>query len=495
MDVVSYIMVYVGSALMAFNIYLYVRFERKVRSYANWSRESKVLYIPIVLLVFFLAGYLAVGIFGKPDIIISSILFGGSIFVALMLWLVRSAVEKIKESEKLEAKLLAAEEASRAKTFFLSNMSHDIRTPLNAIIGYTALAKKEETPREKKCEYVGKVEKASRQLLDIVNDILEMGRIESGKIELDPKPTDITECVFETGDLLKMQLAENNVAFSVDCDVKDKTVLCDRVLFNRVLMNLLGNAGKFTPENGSISVFLKELSCKDGVGDYEVRVKDTGIGMDPDFVKHIFTPFEREKDSTVSKTQGTGLGMAITKNIIELMAGDIKVETEKGKGTEFIISVSFPIVSDDEAGDAESVEEIRFDGRHALLVDDNAVNTEIAVLLLTQAGFAVDTAENGKEAVDKASAGGFDVVLMDVQMPVMNGYDAARTIRALKDPAASSVPIIAMTANAFRDDVETAFAAGMNAHISKPIDVSEMMRTIKRILDEKKTTEEENGRQ
>ena len=482
-----YFMVFAGSALMAYNIFLYVRFARRVSKRGNWDKERRVLNLPILLLILFLAGYLIVGIFGKPDIVISAILFGGSIFVFVMMWLIQRTVSRVQENEHLEAQLSAAEEASRAKTFFLSNMTHDLRTPLNAIIGYTTLAKKEESP-EKQLEYVNKIDTASRQLLAIVNDVLEMSRIESGKIELEQRRTDIEECVREAGEIIKTQLNEKNITFTQSSDVEDKWVLCDKNLLTRVLMNLLSNAGKFTGENGAVELGLKQLSKDGGSGDYEIRVKDDGIGMDQGFVEHMFSPFERERVSTVSKIQGTGLGMSITKNILDMMGGRIEVVTEKGKGTEFIINVSFPIEKPEETK-AESETAIRFDGLRALLVEDNAVNMEIANLLLTQAGFEIDMAENGRIAVDKVAAsedGYYDIILMDIQMPVMDGCSAARAIRSLPDPALSGIPIVAVTANAFREDIAVAEAAGMNGHIAKPLNVEEMLSTLKSVIDRKK---------
>lgn len=491
MDFLIYSMIIAGSALMAVNIFLYVRFARNIRKSENLEKERRILRIPIVLLVMFLAGYIAVGIgvLGEPNIIMSAILFGGSVFVFVMVLLMRRIVNRVQESEHLEAELSAAEEASRAKTFFLSNMTHDIRTPLNAIIGYTTLAKKDRDNADNQMEYIEKIETASNQLLAIVNNVLEMSRIESGKVELEPKVVNIEECISECDDLMKEQLAEKNISFTTSCKVSDKWVLCDKNLLSRVLMNLLSNAGKFTAENGTIALSLEQLSKRDGVGDYEFRVKDNGIGMDPAFVEHLFSPFERERTSTVSKIQGTGLGMAITKGILDMMGGTIDVVTEKGKGTEFIINVSFPIEKHEEQKSENCAENVRFDGLRALLVEDNAINMEIAKLLLTQAGFELDTAENGQIAVDKVAAsesGYYDLILMDVQMPVMDGYSATRAIRALPDPALSGIPIIAMTANAFQEDVKTAKEAGMNAHIAKPLNVSDMLCTINTVIDGRK---------
>ena len=495
-NLLIYLMIYSGSALMACNIYRYMLFSRHIRQRGDWTREHRLFRIPVVLLILFLAGYLSIGLFGEPDLIIAGILFGGSIFVFLMLVLIQRVTDRIQEHEHLKAELEAAEQASRAKTFFLSNMSHDIRTPLNAIIGYANLASREGVSYEEQTQYVRKITGASRQLLDLVNDVLEMSRIESGRMQLNPIPVNLETCFEEAGDLVKNQLEEKHIHFTISKNTSHKWVLCDQVLLNRVLMNLLCNAGKFTPEAGRVSLILKEFDANEENGDYEIRVEDTGIGMSQDFVKHIFSPFEREKTSTISKTQGTGLGMAITKNIIDLMGGTIEVETEKGHGTTFIIHLTFPLeeARDENTGNGSSGSssgdylDYHFEGTRILLVEDNPINTEIASMILNHSGFDVETAENGQEAVDKVSssqAGYYDLVLMDIQMPVMDGYTATQKIRALEDPLLASIPILAMTANAFKDDMDAAAQAGMQGHIAKPLDTEKMMETISSVLDKK----------
>ena len=478
---IANLMLLIGCVLMAYSIFRYVRFSKHVREHGNWEREERLFRIPIILLVLFLAGYITLAAFGRTDIVVSSILLGGSVFVLVMLVLIQRTVDRIQENGQLEAKVAAAEEANRAKTFFLSNMSHDIRTPLNAIIGYTTLAQGSETTARQQAEDVGKIEKASHQLLDIVNDVLEMSRIETGKLELDPVRMDLEACIQEASDLVRTQLEMKHIHFTVSCDIEHRWVLCDRNLMNRALMNLLCNAGKFTGEKGEVSLILRELPGAEETGEYEIRVKDNGIGMSPEFVQHLFSPFEREKTSTVSKTQGTGLGMAITKSIIDMMGGTIDVRTEKGKGSEFIINLQLPIVEPVEEP-VGAPRDITFDGLRALLVEDNPVNLEIAQMLLTQSGFTIDTAENGQDAVDRVAAcepGYYDVILMDIQMPVMDGYAAAQAIRALPDQRRAGVPILAMTANAFQEDIHRAEEAGMNGHIAKPLDIPSMMATLR----------------
>jgi len=480
-----YFMVFGGSALMAYNIYRYVRFSRSIRAHGDWAQERRFFNIPIILLVLFLIGYLMVGLFGHPDAVMAGILFGGSIFVFVMLLLMQRATDRIQEQERLEAELLAAEEANKAKTFFLSNMSHDIRTPLNAIIGYTTLAERDGYSPEETSVYIKKIERAGHQLLDIVNDVLEMSRIESGKLELEPVPMNLRGCVEESGDLIRTQLEEKGIQFSVSCEIPHPWVLCDRNQLSRAIMNLLSNAAKFTDAGGSIDLTIRELPNDGETGNYEIRVKDTGIGMSEEFVENLFSPFERERTSTVSKIQGTGLGMAITKNIMDMMGGDILVDTKQNQGTEFTLLFSVPIIEEEEAAVPESSGEERFDGFRALLVEDNASNLEIARAILEQAGFMVETAVNGKQAVDMVAAseaGYFDIILMDVQMPVINGFEATEAIRSLENDALSTIPIVAVTANAFQDDMKAAEATGMNRHLSKPYDVPKMLSTLADLL-------------
>jgi CheY-like chemotaxis protein/anti-sigma regulatory factor (Ser/Thr protein kinase) len=290
------------------------------------------------------------------------------------------------------------------------------------------------------------------------------------------------------------QMSEKKIDFKVSYDgIKNPVVVCDENRLNRVILNLLSNAYKFTPEGGSVSVSMKQCDCpRIGHGGYELRVRDTGIGMKEEFAKHVFDAFERERTSTVSGIQGTGLGMAITKNLVELMGGTIEVETEAGKGTEFIIRLSLPYKDEQEtvamrrseqSGEEEA--EADFSSVQVLLVEDIRVNREIASAILRKMGFVLDTAENGKMAVEKVAnsqPGFYKLILMDIQMPEMDGYEATRRIRSLEDPELSKIPIIAMTANAFSEDVQKAEKAGMNGHISKPLDVAQMKKTLTRVL-------------
>lgn len=532
-----------------------------------------------------------------------------------------------KMNQALSEAVRAAENANRAKSTFLSNMSHDIRTPMNAIIGFATLAASSIEDRKKVRDYLGKILSSSNHLLSLINDILDMSRIESGKIQLEETEVSLSDVLHDLKTIISGQIHAKQLELYMDAmDVTNEDVYCDKTRLNQVLLNLLSNAVKFTPAGGTVSVRLKQFpGIAKGSELYEIRVKDNGIGMSPEFVQKIFSPFERERTSTVSRTQGTGLGMAITKNIVDMMGGTIEVQTEQGKGTEFIVRLPFRIqpehhrtekiaeleglkalvVDDDfntcdsvtkmlvkvgmrsewtlsgkeavlrarqsmELGDAfhayiidwrlpdmngiEVTRQIRslgddtpiiiltaydwsdievearaagvtafcakplfmsdiretllaaigqkqaetedsilpaagsnFKDRCILLVEDNELNREIAMEILNEYGFLVDTAENGAVAVEKmkhSSPGDYDLVLMDVQMPVMNGYEATKQIRALDNPALAGIIILAMTANAFDEDRKKALECGMDGFLSKPIVIEELITTLQNNLQD-----------
>ena len=535
----------------------------------------------------------------------------------------RTADKKINQA--LSEAVRAAETANRAKSTFLSNMSHDIRTPMNAIIGFTTLAVSNMDDKERVQDYLSKILASGNHLLSLINDILDMSRIESGKIHLEETETNLSDVLHDLKTIVSGQIHAKQLELYMDAmDVTDEDVYCDKTRLNQVLLNLLSNAIKFTPAGGTVSVRLRQLpGTRKDREQYEIRVKDNGIGMSPEFAKKIFDPFERERSSTVSRIQGTGLGMAITKNIVDMMGGTIEIRTEPGKGTEFIIRVALRVqpehhraeriaeleglkalvVDDDfntcdsvtkmlvrvgmrsewtlsgkeavlrarqsmELGDAfhayiidwrlpdmngiEVTRQIRslgdgtpiiiltaydwtdieveakaagvtafcskpmfmsdlretllaalgqsqtetddsvlpggspdFRGKHILLAEDNELNREIAVEILSKYGFVVDTAENGVEAVEKikeSKPGDYDLVLMDVQMPLMDGGEATRQIRALPDPALVKIPILAMTANAFEEDRKSALECGMNGFLSKPINIEELIAALSSLL-------------
>ncbi len=425
-------------------------------------------------------------------IILLLIIFTG---LGVMLYVQNVVREK---HEAVEREKIHAVESSLAKSQFLFNMSHDIRTPMNAIIGYTTLARRESDLTAVR-EYLDKIDNSSQHLLALINDILEMSRIESGRIELEFMPVDLCALFDGMKELFSEQMKQKRISYSVHTgQVRNRFVWCDRKNLNRVLLNVLSNAYKFTPEDGTVTLSVWESGDgENGYGSYEIRVQDNGIGMSKEFADRMFDAFERERTSTVSGIEGTGLGMSITKSIVDLMGGTIEVMSSPGSGTTIIIRLKFKLAEEKDIPDEErkaaeiSVSddtkntEVDFSEKRLLLVEDNLINMEIADMILTQAGFTVEKAENGRIAVDlvkDSEPGYYDAILMDIQMPEMDGYEATRAIKALNNPALAGIPILAMTANAFKEDVEAAKAAGMCAHIAKPIDVNVLMSTLRSVL-------------
>ena len=549
------------------------------------------------------------------------------ILVCYLIWTVRNTTVTL-EKAVLQERLVKAENAERAKTMFLSNMSHDIRTPMNAIIGYTTLATANIDNKERIQDYLSKILSSSNHLLSLINDVLDMSRIESGRVFIEESQCSLPDILKDLRNILLSQMKSKLLNFFMDTiDLNDEDIWCDKLHLNQVLINLLSNAIKFTPVGGTVSLLIKQLpSAPEGYASYEIRVKDTGIGMSKEFAEHVFEPFEREKTSTVSGIQGTGLGMAIAKNIVEMMGGTITVQSEQGKGTEYTLTLQFRLQSDHEPveaikelegfralvvdddftvcdsvskmlvqlglradwtmsgkeavlhakhaielddefkayiidwmmpdiGGIEVVRRIRSEvgdnvpiiiltaydvsdieeeakqagvtafcnkpiflstlrdtlftvigqaqeeeeaiipdtsddlkGKRILLVEDNELNSEIAQEILGSSGFLVEAANDGSVAVDmvKASADGYyDIILMDVQMPIMNGYDATRAIRKLENPAHANIPIVAMTANAFNEDKMNALEAGMNDHVAKPLDMDRLFEVLHKYLGKK----------
>lgn len=529
--------------------------------------------------------------------------------------------QKLKESHhELETALMHAESANSAKTTFLNNMSHDIRTPMNAIIGFTSLAASHVDNKEKVKEYLSKISTSSEHLLSLINDILDMSRIESGKVKINENPLHLPELLHDIRTIVQPNITSKQLDFLIDTvDVKNEDIIADKLRLTQILLNILSNGIKFNRTGGTISLRIRQLkSAPTGYGNYQFIIRDTGIGMKPEFQEHIFESFTREETSTVSGIQGTGLGMAITKNIVDMMGGTITVKSEEGQGSEFTVNLTFKLcgeaksyekieqlqglkvlVADDdtdtclsisgmlteigmrsewtvsgkeavirakhsmEMGDEfyayiidwlmpdmngiETVRRIRrvigdsspiiiltaydwsdieeeakeagvtafcekplfmsqlrelltnpvpktkepekrewiYNGKRILLVEDNELNQEIAQTILEDAGFMVETANDGVEAVKKmeqAVPGQYDLILMDIQMPVMNGYEAAKQIRSLKNRETASVPIVAMTANAFEEDREKSYEAGMNGYLAKPVSAEALINTIDKIM-------------
>ena len=389
----------------------------------------------------------------------------------------------------VEAALEVAEKASKAKTDFLSNMSHDIRTPMNAIIGITTLMKNELHQPEKLAEHLGKLETSGRLLLGIINDILDMSRIESGKTTLNIEKTNLPQQVSQLDSIIRQQAGQRRQTFTVNTHLQHENVLADPNRLNQVLMNILSNAVKYTPQGGHIRLDVEELSHTEHYAKYRFVVQDDGIGMSAVYQKTLFDPFTREEKSGTNRVQGTGLGMAITKSIVDLMGGTIHVESAPGKGSRFEVVLEFPI--DAEADkvqtasalpeEAEAVSPLS--GMKFLCAEDNAINAEILEMLLESKGASCTICSNGQEIVDAFASvkpGEYDMILMDVQMPVMDGLEATRRIRNGENPLGRIIPILAMTANAFLEDMQKSKEAGMDEHLSKPVDIAALEQTVKR---------------
>ena len=403
----------------------------------------------------------------------------------------RETREEIERKEQLEEALQRANRANEAKSLFLSNMSHDIRTPMNAIIGFTTLATNHIDDVERVEDYLDKIQASSTHLLDLINDILDMSRIESGKASVEEKPCDLMEVTEHLGSIVQSEVSEKGLHYDVDLSgLHHPIVMCDELKLKQVLLNILGNAVKFTPSGGSVSFSISEAASDvDGKSNYTMTIADSGIGMDEAFIKHIFDPFERERTSTLSGTQGTGLGMSIAKRLVDMMGGDIGVTSVKGEGSTFSVMLPLEVLDKDAIAVQEGCvrQELseQLHGLRILLVDDNLLNREIATTLLEDAGFVVEQAVDGKDAIDRlsnAEPGYYQLVLMDIQMPVMNGYEAAAIVRSMDDPVISHIPILAVTADAFEEDRQKALDCGMDGHIAKPIEIDGLLAALEGVL-------------
>ena len=400
-----------------------------------------------------------------------------------------------KLNEKLEIALKKAEDASLAKTSFLNNMSHDIRTPMNVILGYAQLMENELNGKDipEVLEHLEKLQQSGNLLLSIINNVLDMARIESGRMEIDEnycRIEDVWKSLFAVFD---EKARKKNISLHYTMNVEHEHVLTDVTKVKEILVNILSNAIKYTPAGGSVMVYVDELPCDEsGYMIVRIRISDTGIGMSQDYLTKIFEAFTREKNTTKSKIAGTGLGMSIVKNYVDLLGGTIDVESELGKGSTFTVTLKHRIADEryyvkkhiEESGTGNEI----LEGRNILLAEDNDLNAEIAEAILDRAGLRIERVENGIQCVNrilKMPAGTYDMIFMDIQMPQMDGYKATQTIRNLPDKDKACIPIIAMTANAFAEDKKKTMEAGMNAHLSKPLNVPELMDTIRKFCDGK----------
>ena len=398
--------------------------------------------------------------------------------------------ERMQE-EKLKKAYAAAENANKAKTEFLNNMSHDIRTPMNVILGYNQLMKSQLT-EPKQLDYQKKIEQSGKLLLSIINNVLDMARIESGKMKVDENYEVVGEVVDEIISTFSSEAEEKGVHLSGSMQVTHRNILCDGTKIREIYVNLISNAIKYTPRGGNVTIVVEELPCeKEGYIKVKAEIKDTGIGMSKEYLPTLFEPFSREHNTTIGKVGGTGLGMPIVKKMIDLMGGSIEVKSELGKGTVFTFTLTHKIADEKyynkkiETADVSDTGE-NLHGKHVLLVEDNDLNAEIAIAVLEETGLVIERVEDGIQCVNRIEqmpSGTYDLILMDIQMPNMDGYKATQCIRRLDDRKKSEIPIIAMTANAFEDDKKKSFDAGMNGHIAKPIDVEKLGAVILSVLN------------
>ena len=387
-------------------------------------------------------------------------------------------------NEQLEEAIRQADEANRAKSRFLFNMSHNIRTPMNAIVGYTELLFQYHDDKEKYFDYLNKIRSSSDILLSLINNVLEMARIESNKAVIDESPVEVGQILSEVFDMYAELMKRKNIRFTYISDIHTKYVFADKVKTKEIILNLVSNAYKYTPQGGKVALIRRELPCeKENYIILETIVSDTGIGMSKDYLPRLFEEFSREKNEIADEIHGTGLGMPIVKRWVELMGGSISVESKQGIGSTFIVRIPHRIASMEDIQKKETpvVDTEKFKGKRILLAEDNDLNAEIATEILQDVGFLVERAADGIICIDmlqKAECHYYDLILMDIQMPNMDGYKATRIIRAMEDPDKRDIPILAVTANAFEEDKKDALAAGMNGHIAKPFDIKKAMEVI-----------------
>ena len=416
-----------------------------------------------------------------------------SVLVAILLSMGYWQIILRREKEAVYAKQIEkvateAQHANQAKTRFLFSMSHDIRTPMNAIIGYTQLLENNLDNKKQALDYISKLKSSSTILLSLINYILEMTQIESGKLDLKKEIGDLDDLVKNINVVVEPLIKEKKLHYSYHLEIKHHHIICDKTKLREIVLNILSNAIKYTPEGGNVELLIQEISFENNKVKYHFIIIDNGIGMKEDFLPHIFEEFTREKTSTESKVPGVGLGLPIVKSLIDMMNGTIQVESKLNKGTKFTVELSFLTSLQVENVNERNTSTLDFSGKHILLVEDNELNAEIGIELLNTFKVIIDLAKNGEECIkilEKMPEGYYDLILMDIQMPIMDGYEATKIIRSFNNKNAQ-IPIIAMTANAFEEDRKHALQLGMNEHLAKPVDIEKLKDVLTKYFNHEK---------
>ena len=532
MDKLIYGMIYLGSALMVYNVYSYIRYAGHLQEKKDWGKERKVLYIPIILLVMFLLGYLAVGIFGQPDLIVSGILFGGSIFVFIIFQLLQFITNRVQENERLEAQLIAAEERSQTKNIIMSSLSHEMRTPMNAIIGLDFIALQSDKLHPETRRQIEKIDENARHLMALIENILDMSDIDAGTMVLKEDTFSVYELIEMINRMMRSRCTMKGLDYqnAINGSLDDFYVGDQRKL-RQILVSILDNAIKFTDSPGVVTFVTKQVSNVGSSRTLRFTISDTGEGISEEYLPRIFEPFDKEDNSMTSRHGGIGLSLAVTKKIVELMHGDIEISSQKNVGSTFTVTVMLDAsdrkaapkkpTEKPEAGKQEQIpsvftrtepelaagesEETSGESEDAadesaepaqmrvLIAEDIDINAEILADLLDMEDIASERAENGEIAVRMFSQNKenyYQAILMDLRMPVMDGLEAARKIRALDRPDAAAIPIIAITANTSDNDKSNVIEAGMNCHLSKPVDAELLFETLERLVSHEHETDE-----
>jgi len=492
-------LIYGGSALMVYNIYSFITYAKMLAKKESFKNGGAILIVPSLLLIFFLLGYLGIGIFGTPDLLISMILFFGSVFVTIMVYLLRRITAKLEEGEEARVALKAAEEARKQKDLFLSSISHEMRTPLNAIVGLQTVISSEKDLSDVTRDRLDKIGFSARYLTGLIDNLLDISQAETNVLTLDYSVFSLKELLHLLNLMFEQRCEEKKITYvSREINVVDDRFYGDQRRIRQILLSILDNAVKFTPEGGTVTCIAEEVGCIQDKRLLLFTIEDTGIGISEDHLPKLFTAFSQEDTTNTNRYGGSGLGLALTKQLVDLMGGDIKAESVKGQGSRFLVTIPLKPVPEE----GQTVEDTAsagtpdysgyLHGKHLLIADDIDLNAEIVIDLLDLEEATADRAENGEEAVAffaRSQPGFYDAILMDIRMPVMDGFDAARRIREMGRSDSKTIPILALTANATETDRQRSMDAGMNVHLTKPVDADLLYQSLGKLIAEREAAE------